>query len=78
MRLREIGDCIGITERAVHRVVGDLEREGYLTRSRVGRRNLYEVHLELPLRHELEAAVTVGQLVDLFTADEPAACSGVA
>ena len=70
IRVREIGDCVGVTERAAHRIVGDLEREGYLTRKRVGRRNLYEVRMELPLSHELEARATVAQLVDLFSGDE--------
>lgn len=77
MRLREIGDCVGVTERAAHRIVGDLEREGYLSRKRVGRRNLYEMRADLPLRHELEAHVTVAQLVDLFSSDD-AATSAVA
>lgn len=79
IRLREIGDCVGVTERAAHRIVGDLEREGYLSRKRVGRRNLYEVDLELPLGHELEASVTVAQLIDLFSGDhDAAAASGAA
>ncbi|HWC26295.1 MAG TPA: MarR family transcriptional regulator, partial [Solirubrobacteraceae bacterium] len=72
IRLREIGDCVGVTERAAHRIVGDLEREGYLSRKRVGRRNLYEIREELPLCHELEAHVTVAQLVDLFSGDDAA------
>ncbi len=78
MRLREIGDCVGVTERAAHRIVGDLEREGYLSRKRVGRRNVYELHVELGLRHELEAPVTVAELVDLFLRDDAAAASDVA
>lgn len=51
MRLREIGDCVGITERAAQRIVCDLCDEGYLCRRKAGRRNTYEVHPELPLRH---------------------------
>lgn len=69
MRLRDIGDCVGVTERAAHRIVGDLEREGYLSRKRVGRRNLYEIHAELPLGHELEAPATVADVVELFCGD---------
>ena len=51
MRLREIGDCVGITERAAQRIVCDLCDEGYLCRRKAGRRNTYEVRTELPLRH---------------------------
>ena len=63
MRLREIADCVGITERATHRIVCELESEGYLTRTREGRRNVYEVHPELPLRHDLEQDATAGDLI---------------
>ena len=63
MRLREIADCVGVTERAAHRIVCELESEGYLTRTREGRRNVYEVHRELPLRHGLEHGATAGDLI---------------
>ena len=63
MRLRDIADCVGITERAAQRIVRDLEAEGYLTRKRVGRRNAYEVHPEIPLRHDLEDGVPLGRLL---------------
>jgi DNA-binding MarR family transcriptional regulator len=52
-RLRDIAEQVGITERAVHRIVADLVEEGYLTTTRVGRRNSYEVHPELRFRHPL-------------------------
>ena len=64
MRLREIAGCVGITERAAHRIVCELESEGYLTRTREGRRNVYEVHRGLPLRHGLEQDATAGDLID--------------
>jgi DNA-binding Lrp family transcriptional regulator len=63
MRLRDIADCVGIRERATHRIVCELEAEGYLTRRRDGRRNVYEVHLERPLRHELERRASAGDLL---------------
>lgn len=67
MRLREIADCVGITERAAHRIVCELEGEGYLTRTREGRRNVYELHPELPLRHDLEQEATAGDLILALT-----------
>ena len=62
-RLRDIATSVGITERAAQRIVSDLVGCGYLTRERVGRRNRYEVHLDLPLRHPLEADAPVGVLL---------------
>ncbi|MGO9815389.1 MAG: helix-turn-helix transcriptional regulator [Isosphaeraceae bacterium] len=53
VRLHEVAARVGITERAVRRIVGDLEEGGYLSSSREGRRNRYEVHLDRPLRHSV-------------------------
>ncbi len=75
MRLREIADCVGITERAAHRIVCELESAGYLTRHREGRRNCYEIHADLPLRHDLERSTDVGTLLALLV-DEPGAKRG--
>ncbi|MBS0191522.1 MAG: AsnC family transcriptional regulator [Phycisphaerales bacterium] len=62
-RLRDVADRIGITERAVQKIVFDLELAGVLTRQRQGRRNQYSMSLDLPLRHAVEAHCT---LRDLF------------
>jgi hypothetical protein len=62
-RLRDIAQCVGITERAAQRILRDLEEEGYVSRKRVGRRNLYDIHSDLPLRHELEQDVSIGKLL---------------
>jgi DNA-binding IclR family transcriptional regulator len=51
IRLREIADACGITERAAHRIIADLEQAGYISRERVGRRNRYEFHPEVSMRH---------------------------
>jgi predicted transcriptional regulator len=67
MRLREIADCVGITERAAHRIVCELEKEGYLTRRREGRRNVYDVHGAKELPHELERGARVADLLDAVT-----------
>ncbi len=63
LRLREIADMVGITERAASSIVADLAAEGYLTRVKVGRRNTYRLHLRKPLRHPLEKAHRVGDLI---------------
>jgi len=63
LRVRDLADAIGITERAAQRILADLEREGYLDRTRAGRRTHYEVHLERPMRHPVEAHAVVGRVV---------------
>ncbi|MEZ5288711.1 MAG: hypothetical protein R2712_28675 [Vicinamibacterales bacterium] len=59
---------VGVTERAVQRIVADLER-GYLTRRRTGRQNAYEIDPDLPLRHPVEAHRTVQELLLLGEMD---------
>jgi predicted transcriptional regulator len=71
MRLRDIAVEVGITERAAHRIMSDLVEGGYLTRHRVGRRNFYEVHPEVPLRHELVEDLTLGDLLSGLLRREP-------
>ena len=61
-RMRDVAAKVGITERAVQRIVADLEEAGYLEREREGRRNSYRVRLALPLRHPIEAHRTVAAL----------------
>jgi hypothetical protein len=63
VRGRDIATRVGITERAAQAIVADLVADGYVTRSREGRRNRYLVHPEAPLRHPLESDHTVGELL---------------
>ena len=63
--LRDVAEKVGITERAVQKIVLDLEREGILVRRREGRRNTYSLDLDRPLRHPLESHRSVRVLVDL-------------
>ncbi len=62
-RLRDIAEQVGITERAVAGIVADLEAAGYLTKIRDGRRNRYEVHAGLRLRHPRHRHRTVEDLL---------------
>jgi DNA-binding transcriptional regulator PaaX len=62
-RLREIADAIGITERATHKLVSELVEEGYLTRTRVGRRSEYTVNSGQHLRHPALSGHTLHQLL---------------
>lgn len=66
IRLRDVAEKVGITERAAQRIVADLENEGYITTERIGRRNKYVVHSEAPLRHPIEEDQAVGVLLELL------------
>lgn len=66
-RMRDVADAIGITERAVQRIVAELEAARALTVTREGRRNRYEVNRQLRLRHTLESHRTVGDLIELLS-----------
>lgn len=67
--MRDVADLVGITERAVQRIVNELSEAGYLRVTKEGRRNIYEVHSELPLRHPIEAHRSVGELLGLLKTD---------
>jgi DNA-binding MarR family transcriptional regulator len=69
-RLRDIAASVGITERTAAQIVGDLEQAGYLTKTRDGRRNRYEVHAELPLRHPRHRHRTAGDLIRFLQTSE--------
>jgi predicted transcriptional regulator len=66
LRIRDIADLIGITERATVQILSQLETAGYLTKTRVGRRNHYTVHGELPLRHPIHNGRQVGEVLRII------------
>ena len=70
-RLRDIARTVGITERTAAQIVNDLEQAGYLSKSREGRRNHYEVREDLPLRHPQHRHHTVGDLIRFLEAPAP-------
>jgi predicted ArsR family transcriptional regulator len=63
---REIGETVGITERAVQRILSDLEAAAYITRHRQGRRNTYEIHADRPFRHPQQQRFPVSELLRLI------------
>ena len=64
--LREVAVRVGITERAVQRIIADLEQAGFIEREKVGRRNRYRIRTNLALRHPIESHRTIGDLVGLI------------
>lgn len=71
IRLREIGERIGITERAAHRIVVDLTDAGYITRERNGRRNHYTINTDLPLPEPIAREQNIGELLAILTGSQP-------
>ncbi|MGB5303154.1 MAG: winged helix-turn-helix domain-containing protein [Gemmatimonadota bacterium] len=69
MRMRDLATRVGITERAVQRIVSDLRDAGYLTPERRGRRNHYHVNLRLPMRHPVEGHCLVSELLEALQDD---------
>jgi hypothetical protein len=63
--IREIGDAAGITERTAYGIVVDLEKAGYIKRTKVGTRNMYAINPDMPLVSRLSDA-SVGDLLKLF------------
>ena len=64
---REIANHVGVTERTTHKIISDLEKEGYIKRRKSGRRNLYSVDPALPLRHHTKQDVFVEDLLRALT-----------
>jgi len=67
MVLREVAVQVGITERAVQRIIQDLESGGFIEKERVGRHNRYHILTNQPLRHPIEAHRNIGDLLKLIS-----------
>ena len=63
---REIAATVGVTERAVQRILDDLEEEGYISRFRDGRNNRYDINPDLPMRHPAQHGRAIRDLLDLL------------
>jgi DNA-binding MarR family transcriptional regulator len=70
-RLRDITGRVGITERAVRRIIDELVEGGYVSRSREGRRNVYVVHGEKALRHPMEQHKSVRAMLTGLVPSQP-------
>jgi DNA-binding MarR family transcriptional regulator len=76
VRMRDLAAACDMTERSIQAIIADLEQAGYLTHSRVGRRNRYTVHPEQAFRHRNHSGYEVRALLEVFTA-APAATQGL-
>lgn len=66
VRIRDLAETAGVTERTAQAIVTDLEHAGFITKERSGRRNVYTVNRRQPFRHPAESGHRVGELIDLF------------
>jgi predicted transcriptional regulator len=66
IKLTELAAQVGITERRVREIIGDLRDAGYLEVTKSGRRNAYRVMPKKPLRHSAEATHTLAELLGVF------------
>src|SRR5687768_1037975 len=73
VRLRDVAETVGITERAAQRIVTDLVDAGYVAREREGRRNRYLLDRSVRMRHPSQVDHEIGELLDLLRleAEEP-------
>jgi predicted ArsR family transcriptional regulator len=76
VRLREIGEAVGITERAAHRIVVELAAAGYISRQRNGRRNRYTIKSHLTLPDPLVREQRIGDLLAVLTGHSLAEAGG--
>lgn len=70
--LREVAQQVGITERAVQRIIAELEAGGFVKREKIGRQNHYQIRTNQPLRHAIESHRTIGDLLALLNSSQGA------
>ena len=70
VRLRDVAEKVGITERAAQRIVADLVEAGFVERKKVGRRNHYSIHRRAKMRHPAQMGQEIGDLLDLLSATD--------
>ena len=66
VRLRDIANALGITERSAYAIVADLTAAGYVAKEKEGRRNRYEIQTHLPLPESTSREHTLGEVLDLL------------
>ena len=70
IRVRDMAERVGITERATQRIVAELIEAGYVKAERVGRRNRYTVDRQHAMRHSAQFGYEIGALLEALTKEE--------
>lgn len=65
-RLRDIADALGVTERTAYGIVANLSQAGYVEKEKEGRRNVYHIQSDMPVRDEVGQHRAIGELLRLF------------
>ena len=71
VRLRDIAETLGITERSAYSIVTDLTESGYVVKLKDGRRNRYQIRPNLPLREAITQERTIGEVLDVLVESKP-------
>ena len=66
MTARELSDAIGITERAIRKIIADLNAAGYIEKKKEGRRIRCHINPDLPLRHETQRDTAIGDILEVL------------
>jgi DNA-binding IclR family transcriptional regulator len=67
IRLRDVAERVGITERATQRILAELTEAGYVKTERVGRRNRYRVDRQHAMRHSAQRGYEIGALLEALS-----------
>jgi DNA-binding MarR family transcriptional regulator len=67
IRLRDVAERVGITERATQRILAELVEAGYVNSERVGRRNRYTVDRQHAMRHSAQFGYEIGALLEALS-----------
>ena len=70
IKVREIAELGGVTERAVLKIISELSDAGFISIEKIGRENRYSVTSDVPLRHPLEQHRTVSELLEMLSSDD--------
>ncbi len=70
IKVREIAELVGVTERAVLKIISELNNAGFISIEKIGRENRYSVTSDVPLRHPLEQHRTVSELLEMLSSDD--------
>jgi predicted ArsR family transcriptional regulator len=71
LRLRDVAERVGITERATQRILSDLVEAGYIHRQRQGRRNHYRINSKAPMRHPAQEGIKISGLLEFLQRNGP-------
>ncbi|TFC77147.1 MarR family transcriptional regulator [Cryobacterium cheniae] len=70
-RMRDVASRVGVTERGAQKIIADLVADGYITRTRIGRRNSYQIATGRPFRHPVSEGHELDELLAVLVPIPP-------